>query len=357
MYILFYLFFLMMRRPPRSTLFPYTTLFRSPRGWRRHSESRGCGGPSACVSRTDGGCGWASASPSSGSTAARRRSRCSWDGCPSRSSASRPWRGSAWSSIPGESAWLRPGLTPCAWAATTERRSGGRGPRLPRTVRLRLTLSHRRRTVLQEGVLDLDRPHPPLAPHDRRTLRVADRQLGGPRPSDRHDGPALKGVFARSGGEDVAGLARGSGSGGHEGDLDGGASHAVPLEDDRLRVPPGGDGLVQHVVRAGRAADALGHAARKQREHGRRGSAPHCTTMPPSTRSTAPVIHRASSEARNTAARATSSISPTRPSGINAAVIARPSGVPRKGRFRSVGTGPGAMQLARTLSAPYSDAR
>src|SRR6266851_6093337 len=26
-----YLFFLMIRRPPRSTLFPYTTLFRSPR--------------------------------------------------------------------------------------------------------------------------------------------------------------------------------------------------------------------------------------------------------------------------------------------------------------------------------------
>src|SRR3712207_8665686 len=26
-----YIFFLMIRRPPRSTLFPYTTLFRSPR--------------------------------------------------------------------------------------------------------------------------------------------------------------------------------------------------------------------------------------------------------------------------------------------------------------------------------------
>src|SRR2546430_3959426 len=26
-------FFLMIRRPPRSTLFPYTTLFRSPPGW------------------------------------------------------------------------------------------------------------------------------------------------------------------------------------------------------------------------------------------------------------------------------------------------------------------------------------
>src|SRR6266540_6330528 len=29
--LLFYFFFLMIRRPPRSTLFPYTTLFRSPR--------------------------------------------------------------------------------------------------------------------------------------------------------------------------------------------------------------------------------------------------------------------------------------------------------------------------------------
>src|SRR6476469_10240799 len=28
---LFWFFFLMIRRPPRSTLFPYTTLFRSPR--------------------------------------------------------------------------------------------------------------------------------------------------------------------------------------------------------------------------------------------------------------------------------------------------------------------------------------
>src|SRR5436309_12074869 len=29
MHNLFYFFFLMLRRPPRSTLFPYTTLFRS----------------------------------------------------------------------------------------------------------------------------------------------------------------------------------------------------------------------------------------------------------------------------------------------------------------------------------------
>src|SRR2546425_10848320 len=31
-------FFLMIRRPPRSTLFPYTTLFRSPRRGRRTSQ-------------------------------------------------------------------------------------------------------------------------------------------------------------------------------------------------------------------------------------------------------------------------------------------------------------------------------
>src|SRR5688572_32338760 len=38
-------FFLMLRRPPRSTLFPYTTLFRSPRTGRlnRHRQSRGDG--------------------------------------------------------------------------------------------------------------------------------------------------------------------------------------------------------------------------------------------------------------------------------------------------------------------------
>src|ERR1041385_9443617 len=33
-------FFLMIRRPPRSTLFPYTTLFRS--GFRRRSDPMGC---------------------------------------------------------------------------------------------------------------------------------------------------------------------------------------------------------------------------------------------------------------------------------------------------------------------------
>src|SRR3712207_7622403 len=30
-YVIIYFFFLMIRRPPRSTLFPYTTLFRSDR--------------------------------------------------------------------------------------------------------------------------------------------------------------------------------------------------------------------------------------------------------------------------------------------------------------------------------------
>src|SRR5256885_8372491 len=30
----------MIRRPPRSTLFPYTTLFRSPHGWRARASLR-----------------------------------------------------------------------------------------------------------------------------------------------------------------------------------------------------------------------------------------------------------------------------------------------------------------------------
>src|SRR6266496_6523508 len=42
---LFFFFFLMIRRPPRSTLFPYTTLFRSRREARhRRRAARGDGG-------------------------------------------------------------------------------------------------------------------------------------------------------------------------------------------------------------------------------------------------------------------------------------------------------------------------
>src|SRR5258708_13874323 len=33
-----YFFFLMIRRPPRSTLFPYTTLFRSQRAWQSFAQ-------------------------------------------------------------------------------------------------------------------------------------------------------------------------------------------------------------------------------------------------------------------------------------------------------------------------------
>src|SRR5260221_4373313 len=46
-------FFLMIRRPPRSTLFPYTTLFRSPRPWgRRTGDWPGHGGLWTGVGRT-----------------------------------------------------------------------------------------------------------------------------------------------------------------------------------------------------------------------------------------------------------------------------------------------------------------
>src|SRR2546421_2367586 len=39
----FFFFFLMIRRPPRSTLFPYTTLFRSPQPGERMAARRARG--------------------------------------------------------------------------------------------------------------------------------------------------------------------------------------------------------------------------------------------------------------------------------------------------------------------------
>src|SRR2546430_7805840 len=42
--IIFYFFFLMIRRPPRSTLFPYTTLFRSFRPCQPLLPARGRSG-------------------------------------------------------------------------------------------------------------------------------------------------------------------------------------------------------------------------------------------------------------------------------------------------------------------------
>src|SRR2546430_3987985 len=44
-------FFLMIRRPPRSTLFPYTTLFRSCQSC--HGSTRANGAPMALVTRAD----------------------------------------------------------------------------------------------------------------------------------------------------------------------------------------------------------------------------------------------------------------------------------------------------------------
>src|SRR2546428_10087616 len=54
----FFFFFLMIRRPPRSTLFPYTTLFRSPaidRCWCPNESPR-----RTPVARRRGGCRFAS---------------------------------------------------------------------------------------------------------------------------------------------------------------------------------------------------------------------------------------------------------------------------------------------------------
>src|SRR3712207_8174218 len=46
-------YFLMMRRPPRSTLFPYTTLFRSTPKMLRTSVTRRRGGARSCRARAE----------------------------------------------------------------------------------------------------------------------------------------------------------------------------------------------------------------------------------------------------------------------------------------------------------------
>src|SRR5687767_15335563 len=59
-------FVLLLRRPPRSTLFPYTTLFRSSRRprQRRPPRARRSTGSSACVDGLVRGSGALSSSPS-----------------------------------------------------------------------------------------------------------------------------------------------------------------------------------------------------------------------------------------------------------------------------------------------------
>src|SRR5687768_18075471 len=52
--VYFIFFFLMIRRPPRSTLFPYTTLFRSPES---APESRPRDDPRRACQRSDAGSG------------------------------------------------------------------------------------------------------------------------------------------------------------------------------------------------------------------------------------------------------------------------------------------------------------
>src|SRR5258705_3533451 len=55
-----FFFFLMIRRPPRSTLFPYTTLFRSDRHPMANPHPSPFHVPSVSMPRHDAGCAWSS---------------------------------------------------------------------------------------------------------------------------------------------------------------------------------------------------------------------------------------------------------------------------------------------------------
>src|SRR3712207_8824068 len=70
-----YVFFLMIRRPPRSTLFPYTTLFRSPaRCSSRGSRASPPGCPRSFRLLRSGG----TPAPSSAGRSAHHRSATRW---------------------------------------------------------------------------------------------------------------------------------------------------------------------------------------------------------------------------------------------------------------------------------------
>src|SRR3712207_8556053 len=75
MHVEYHFFFLMIRRPPRSTLFPYTTLFRSRAPRRRPRGARARSTPAK-----DRGTGWASASRSAAHSR-RRVAACSVAAC------------------------------------------------------------------------------------------------------------------------------------------------------------------------------------------------------------------------------------------------------------------------------------
>src|SRR5256885_12985505 len=54
-FVIVFFFFLMIRRPPRSTLFPYTTLFRSPEALRQGGCGNGLLGPVHRAQRAEWG--------------------------------------------------------------------------------------------------------------------------------------------------------------------------------------------------------------------------------------------------------------------------------------------------------------
>src|SRR6266545_118510 len=87
-------FFLMIRRPPRSTLFPYTTLFRSPASWPADHHGRS----SPCLRAVDGARTTGVGCPPRPRSPCLRGSRWSpdhWRGSPATASVAVP-AGQSW---------------------------------------------------------------------------------------------------------------------------------------------------------------------------------------------------------------------------------------------------------------------
>src|SRR2546422_4084820 len=96
-----FFFFLMIRRPPRSTLFPYTTLFRSSGDARRERVRGGRGGvfPHRAHGRhTAAGRGGRAVGKGARRCLRSGDPRASSGGSPGSSAPGRTWRSSSWRS-------------------------------------------------------------------------------------------------------------------------------------------------------------------------------------------------------------------------------------------------------------------
>src|SRR2546422_9271846 len=193
---LFFFFFLMIRRPPRSTLFPYTTLFRSASTRCTGERISGGSGRSGSVTRSSVTACCSISSRNRLSSRAGRSSRSTgrrFEISPATSCA-RPTPGASARSVtwPASGASTRRSSRPATPSARSTRSR-------PPTRRKRFGVGHRDTGTLHSIDASGNRPDPPFHAGSGRVvgLHQQTRQLGVPRALARDVAAELTGVAGR----------------------------------------------------------------------------------------------------------------------------------------------------------------